>query len=388
MRTSPALSTIIVIAYGLLPVFAQTNKAEIDTHIRKAREAIARHDLRGASDEYAVVLKLDPGNVEINVALGIALYALGRPAEAVKSLRAVMAANPTRADAEAFLGLSLADLSQCRDALPLLRKQFNLQSDPKVGRLVGLALLGCSGAGPNSDDAIDIARRLKRSYPDDPDVLYQVAELYSALSKNTVNDLLKKRPDSFRVHELAGEALEAEHNDVRALLEYRKAIELNPKAPHLHYRIATILLRDQKNATDEQAREEFTQELTVNPGDAPSEYQIGEILRRQNQLDGASVHFARALELDPAFVEAHIGVAQLEMARHQFNAAITHLQTAVRLAPENPNTHYSLMLAYRESGKVDEAKREMATVEDLNAKKESDFNQSLRTLLTGHPDQP
>ena len=387
MRIWPGLSTIIT-TFGLLPASAQTNKAEIDADIQKAREAIARHDLKAASDEYADVLKLDPENVEVKVARGIALYALGKPAEAAKSLASALTVDATRADAEMFLGLSLADLSRCRDALPLLGKQFKLQLDPKLRRLVGLSLLACSGAGPNPDEAIDVARRLRDSYPDDAEVLYHLAELYSALSKNSVNELLKKHPDSFRVHQLAAEALEAENNDIQAVVEYRKALQLNAKAPHLHYRVGSILLRDNKNTTDEQALEEFRQELMVNPGDAASEYQIGEILRRENQLDPAYAHFAKALDLDPDFIEAHIGIAQVNMANHQFDQAIAQLQIAVRLAPDNPSTHYSLMLAYRGNGKMDSAKRELAIVEDLNAKNQSDFNRSLHTLLTGHRDQP
>src|SRR5947209_1328747 len=145
MRIWPGFSTVII-ACGLLPASAQTNKAEIDAHIQKAREAIARHDLKAAIDEYADVLKLDPGNVEVTVARGIALYALSDPAEAVKSLAAAVAADSTRADAETFLGLSLADLNQCRDALPLLTKQFNLQLDPTLRRRVALSLLGGSDA--------------------------------------------------------------------------------------------------------------------------------------------------------------------------------------------------------------------------------------------------
>jgi tetratricopeptide (TPR) repeat protein len=382
------ISAAFLLAFFLLPAAADKNKAEIDVHLQRARAAISRHDLKTATDEYNEVLRFDPGNVEIMAARGIALYALGQPSDAAKSLRAAVSADPKRGEAEAFLGLSLADLGDCRQALPLLKKQFELQLDIKVHRLLGLSLLGCSAAYETSDGAIEIARRLKRDYPDDPDVLYNVAELYSALSKQSVNELLNKHPDSFRIHQLAGEALEAQNNDAQALVEYRKALELNGRAPHLHYRIGTILLRRKEEGSEAQARQEFMQELAENPGDAASEYQIGEILRRQNLLDPALEHFTKAIELDPLFVEAHVGLAQIEIAKRQFEQATAHLETATRLAPENPSTHYSLMLAYRESGRIEEAKREMATVEDLNAKKQNDFNRSLHTLLTGHRDQP
>jgi hypothetical protein len=37
---------------------------------------------------------------------------------------------------------------------------------------------------------------------------------------------------------------------------------------------------------------------------------------------------------------------------------------------------------------VQQAEREMATVQDLNAKKQSEFNLSLHALLTGERKQP
>ena len=379
---------VVLFARGAWPLgYAQGYKAEIEAHLQKARDAVARHDLRAANDEYREVLKLDPENIAISTACGITLYALGEPAQAIKPLKYALAADPMQEDAETFLGLSLAELGQCREALPLLQKRFAQQLDPKIRRLMGLSLLGCSVSSSNSDGAVDVARQLKRLYPDDPDVLYHVAELYSALSKETVNDLFRKHPDSFRVHELAGEALEVQSNDRQALIEYRKAVELNPKAPHLHYRIATLLLHEKKEGSDAEALEQFKQEIIVNPGDAPSEYQMAEILRRQNQLDAASAHFTRALELDPVFVEARLGLAKVYLSRHQANEAIQQLKTAIQLTPENPASHYSLMLAYRELGRMEDAKREMAIVGDLNAKQRTEFNLSLHTLLTGQRDQ-
>jgi tetratricopeptide (TPR) repeat protein len=387
MRIGRSIPTILAIACQSFAVFAQGDTATIQSHLQKARNAIAHHDLRTASDEYREILKLDPGNAEISAARGISLYALGESVEATRCLKAALAADPRRSDAETFLGLSLADSAECHQALPLLEKSFQKQLEARVRRLVGLSLLGCSASSPDSDRAIDVARQLTRGFPDDPDVLYETAELYSQLSKQAVNELLKKHPDSYRIHELAGEALEAQNNNSQALLEYRKALELTPKAPHLHYRIGSILLGERKDASETQALEHFKQEILVNPGDAPSEYQIAEILRKRNQFDSACAHFTRALELNPQLMEAHIGLAKISMSRRQFTDAVKHLQASAQLAPEDPAPHYSLMVAYREMGRVDEAKQEMATVEELNAKKRSDFDNTLRTLLTGQRDR-
>lgn len=369
-------------------VFAgDIGQSEVAIHIQKAQQALARHELRLATEEYEKVLRLDPKNAQISAALGIARYALGEPDKAIDPLRAALVLDPSQSGAEAFLGLSLADVARCGDAIPLLQKHFSEQSDPKVRRIVGLSLLSCTASSAHPENALDTARLLKRWYPSDEDVLYQTAELYSQLSRRSVNDLLEAHPESYRVHQLAGEALESQNNDNQALIEYRKALELNPKAPHIHYRIGEILLRSKDNPTAESdALQQFEREMEVNPGDAPSEYQIAEIQRRRNQLETAQSHFERALQLNPAFVEAHIGLAKIFTAQHNFDRALPQASEAVRLSPDDPGTHYALMVIYREMGRAEDAQKELSAVENLNAQKKNDFRTKLQVLLTGQRD--
>ena len=374
------LLSAVLLALGSLR--AQNDQAKVQTYMESARAAIARHDLNAANSDYAQILKLDPGNTQILVARGVVLYALGQPAEAIVLLRSALKLDPVNQQAEAFLALSLADSGDCQQALPILEKRFDDALELKTRRLVGLALLGCSGIR-NPDVAVTTARRLQKWFPEDADVLYQVAELYSELSRQAVNDLLKKHPDSFRVHELAGEAWEAQGNDAQAMAEFRKALEFNAKAPHLHYRIAMVLLREKTDASTRQALEELKLELLANPADAPSEYQVAEIRRKQNELDDASAHFLKAIQIDPNMAQAYIGLAKVKVSRRDWEGAIQQLHSAVGLAPDDPKPHYALMLAYKESGRAEEAKRELAIVQSLNAKEQRESDNMLRTLLTG-----
>src|SRR5207253_2076253 len=88
--------------------------------------------------------------------------------------------------------------------------------------------------------------------------------------------------------ERRGGAASAQELDEQAINEYQKALDLNPKAPRLHYRIGRLLLRTGKDAdAGGKATEHFQQELAVNPRDAASEYEIGEILRKAHKPDEA-----------------------------------------------------------------------------------------------------
>lgn len=363
---------------------AQSSSAQIQAHVEKARAALSRHDLESASKEYALILELDPRNGEIQAAQGATLYALGRPAEAVRALESASKINSNQPNTEIFLGLSRADLGQCSRAVPLLQKHFEDRTEAKLRRIVGLSLLNCYGAASEYDRALDLSRSLNRLYGDDPDVLYNVAELYSQLSKAAVNDLLKKHPESARIHQLAGEALEAQGNYSQAIKEYRKALEIDPKLPRIHYRIGSLIaLQGSNPESDRDALEQFQYELANNPADAASSYQIGEILRNQHRLTESRTYFLRALDTNRDFVEAHIGLAKVYAAGHQPENALKELEEAIRLRPGDSGSHYALMMAYRDLGRTEDAQREQLVFQKLESEKEQNSRAQLEQLLTG-----
>jgi Flp pilus assembly protein TadD len=96
----------------------------------------------------------------------------------------------------------------------------------------------------------------------------------------------------------------------------------------------------------------------------------------------------RALELSPDFVEAHVGLAKIELGNHQPEKAVTELERAIQLQPKNASAHYTLMLAYRDLGRRQEAVREMAVFRNLKAEENKDFRSELQALLAGQEAEP
>lgn len=379
---------LALVVIGAMLGYAQDDSAEIQTHLGRARTAITAHDLQSASREYAEILKLDPRNVEAYTGMGVTLYGLGKPTEAATALQSALRLDANQITAQVFLGLSEAALGKCVEAIPFLKKYFSESTEPKLRRLEGLNLVTCYEDRSELDQAREAAQTLNRLYPDDPEILFHLAEDYSGLLNTTVNELLKKHPDSYRFHQIAGETLEAEGNDKQAIKEYVKALEINPKALRLHYRIGRLILSIGDTEASAQALVEFQKELAINPGDAASEYQIGEILFRDHRYEESRGHFLRALELSPDFVEAHVGLAKSELEDHQPGKAVTELERAIQLQPKNTSAHYNLMLAYRDLGKKQQAMREMEVFRDLRAEENKDFRSELRALLAGGESQP
>ena len=114
------MTLVAALALALCPAsrFAgQAGPDEVQRRSQRAREALAQHDLQRAVQEYAEILKIDPRNAEVHAAQGMALYGLGKPAEAASVLQTALALDSGQLMAELFLGLSRADLGQCADVL-------------------------------------------------------------------------------------------------------------------------------------------------------------------------------------------------------------------------------------------------------------------------------
>jgi tetratricopeptide (TPR) repeat protein len=375
--------TMSLIVVSMVQANAQDRTSEIQRDVEAAKRALGENDLAGAEREYRTILRLDPNNADVNTALGVLLYGSGKLTEAVSSFQSALRLDMAQTKADLFLGLSQADLGQCAQASPILNRHFPDESDSKLRRLAGLSLLNCNLSSENLDAALEVAQKLRTFYPDDPDVLYKSAELYTRLWNQAAEKLMEAHPESYRVHQLAGEVFEAQGKSERAIKEYRLALQQNPRIPQLHYRCGQLLLQPAGADSQKEALQEFEAELAVNSQAAPAEYAMGEIYRSQQDFQQAVQHYARAMEIDPQFAAPHIGLAQVLLTQHSAEKAQPEAEAAVRLDPNNATAHYTLMLAYREQRKMAEAGEEMAAFQRLQQESSKSFDMKLHSLLTG-----
>lgn len=355
--------------------------AQIQDHTAKAEHALRANDLAGAEREYRALLALNAEDSEAWTGLGVLLYGSGKAQEAAGALNQALKIDPMEKRAELFLGLSEADLRQCDKATPILERHFASDPPGKLQRLTGLELLACSSSAADVMPALKTAERLKTLYPGDPDVLYAAAELYTRLWTHDAAELIARHPDSYRVHQLAGEVYEAQGNVDQALREDRAALEENPKLPQMHYRIGQLYLHKGDADADEKAMAEFRAELKVDPQSSVSEFAMGEIDRHQHKLDDALAEYQLASRLDPGLVEARVGLAQVLLQKHQVDASVEQLHAVISEHPDNASAHYALMLAYREQGKMTEAGQEMAAFNKIQQADNQQFQNKLNALL-------
>jgi tetratricopeptide (TPR) repeat protein len=150
------------------------------------------------------------------------------------------------------------------------------------------------------------------------------AEAYKALG-----DLLAKSPR--RLYEQAVEA-------------YGKAVEADPD-----YADAYVGLGDALSATGrfDEAIREYRRGLGIDPLNPRVHYSLARILYTEKGLYHEAVEaYQRALALEPAFVEANIGLGDLYEEKGLYREAIATYRKALALKPKHPGALYALALAY------------------------------------------
>ena len=308
---------------------------------------------------------------------GIAAFNEGRYSVAlIKLTEAAKDSNDKQA--QFFLALSQAATGDCATALPALSAMA------KEERLAGLAAVKCYSAAGNEAKAFGLLDEMSARGPNDADVLYLRAKLHMKAFNDTTLAMFQRTPASFRVHQLSAEIFEVQSRYDEAVAEYRKAIETNPRAPDLHFRLGrAILLAGHNPDSLAKAAAAFLSELKLNPEDGACEFQLGQIAQVEGKKADAKAHFERALALSPQFVQALIALGKMETR----DKAIALLTKAVGLQPSNETAHYALMTAYRDAGQMDKARAEKAILDKLQKPPEGEFSDFLKKLGEKPPAQ-
>ena len=220
-----------------------------------------------------------------------------------------------------------------------------------------------------TDAAVHALTTMQREFPNDPQVLYIATHYFSELATRASQQLAAVAPASYQTHELEAEADESQGKWDDALAEYREILKQNPNLPGIHYRIGRVRLAGPETASStDQAAQEFEAELKIDPANASAEFFLGEIARRAGRWESAVPHFSKATKLDPGFSEAFLALGMSLNSSQKFADAVAPLEKYVKMEPADPAGHYQLSLSYSQTGRRDDATREMAMQQEMARK--------------------
>src|SRR5262252_9015130 len=332
--------------WALLPVLGGLsvggNAQEKDSAERIAesgQSALAAGNYAEAEKAFERLRQLEPGIAEIHANLGLIYFQEKKFEEAVPTLRQALRLKPALVKSENLLAMSLSEVGHYSEAIPGLEKCLKHSLDPEIKRMCGLELQRAYTNLKKDDKAVEVAMQLNRLFPDDPEILYQTGKIYGNLAFFTMEKLAQLAPTSVWRHLAAAEANESQSAFDQAIPEYKEVLKLDPQRPGVHYRLGQSLLerywRRHSAENLAAAEAEFQQELQIDPANANSAYELGELRRKANRFDEAQQYFEQALRHYPDFPEAQLGLAAVLQSKKLPEQALTHAQRAVAIDPEN-----------------------------------------------------
>ena len=206
--------------------------------------------------------------------------------------------------------------------------------------------------------------------PTNPDILYHRARAHLLISKATYAEMFKLNPDSWRVHEMLGQADAEAFRTSDAISEFRLALRTAPHEPGLNEELGDACWTASKLDDADHA---YSEETKIDPANAFALYKLGSLrVTRDDAVSGVPL-LERALALDPAISDAYYYLGKGDAALGKDVLAIEHFRLATN--PQGTEelrimSWYQLAMVYRnlrftkESNEALAAFREMKTARD------------------------
>jgi tetratricopeptide (TPR) repeat protein len=340
--------------------------ARIHDHLHKAAAYLKTNDLTDASREFDAVLALDPKNAEAYANLGVIAFFQGDYQKASQHLRKALAVDPSLLKTQALLAICQRRLGD-PSTRALLEKSFANLKDKPLRMQVGMELASLYDDQGDPGATAVVMRSLVDLDPDNVNVLFMAQRVYSELADDTMNKLAVLAPGSARMQQVIAQHL-VNGGDLKGAIEhYRKALQIDPRLPGVHFELAEAILESARS--DEGAQAEAQRELEIavatDRDTAKTECEFARIAWLQSQMDQALAHYQKAYELNPNEVQAQLGMAKFLMKQQKAQEAIKYLLMAVQADPLNSEAHYRLAQAYQHAQMPDKAQRELTLLEEI-----------------------
>jgi tetratricopeptide (TPR) repeat protein len=204
--------------------------------------------------------------------------------------------------------------------------------------------------------------------------------------------------DTAEIHLAFGRAYGDSDFQPRAITEFRKAIEENPRLPGAHYLLAAVLLAtgNDKNPLDS-AEDELKKELLISPRDAMTYAALGKIAVTRANYSEAETYLKKAVSLDPESPDAYLYLGQAYFDTNRIDDAEAALRKSIALTTDISRNRYQVQKAHyllgrvlMKKGQADAAHAEMQINRELADKTLAQDKSKLAGLMdtAGSQDSP
>ena len=312
---------------------AQASAPDLAKTLTDARALIAKGSAREA---IAALEKLDATVPDVKYLLGVAYYHADDHVRAIEALSTTRdklpAGSSQRREATQILGLCYYLTGRFADAIPLLEETRRWAEDNlELGYILGQAYI-------------------QTRQPD--------------AARTSLARTFGVAPDSAAASLIAAQLMIRLELEPLAEAELKRALEKDAKLPRVHYLLGQLALF--RGRLDE-AVALSQRELEINPGDGMAWYQLGDAYVRQSKWDEAATALQKSLWLNPFYSGPYILLGRVYLKKDQPATAEGMLRRAIQYDPNNRTAHYLLGQLLQQTGRLEEAKRELEIAERLQA---------------------
>lgn len=274
----------------------------------------------------------------------------------VRLRKAIETSRPKQGAFYYHLAAAYASLGKPEQALEMY--QAAVERSPKH-RAGWLAYSNALAAAGRAEQAATVLQQALVEFPDDPQVLSNLGELYLANSgmQTKALELLLKAvaidPTSVAAQQNLGLAYDATGQTESAMRTWEEAIRLQPNYPLAHNSLATCLA-DRGQFTD--AETHYRLAIRFDPQYADAHFNYATLLVKQNRLPQAETELRETIRLQPKAAMAYTNLGNILEQQGNVKGAIAQYRLAIEKDPTLDRPQLALGMALGAQGDLREAR--------------------------------
>ena len=356
--------TMNAVGIAAQPVGRESNQA-FERGVRLQQKG----DLAAAAQAYKSALKLTPRRIDALSNLGLVYAGLGEYGRAVQSFENALKIVPAQPTVLFNLGITYLEAAQDENARRTLTQLVEKQKSNYAARhYLGVSLLKLG----RIEDGIAELETVASVHPEDLDTAYTLGSAYikdRQLEKaRQLIDRVISRHDTAEAHLIAGSYWMTAQDYRQAVLELRRAQQLNPSLPELGSNLGGAYAM---TGSRDMAIQLFEAYLVRNPSDFDTLAFLGWLYLESDRVDDAAKMLNRAHAIRPDDTEVEFQMARLARVKGQFQEAAKLLERVVAAAPNHVRAHVLLAETYFRLKRTTEGRKEQQIVRRLNADEET-----------------
>jgi len=376
-RVSIWIGALVVLAN----LAAQAPSAESDKDFARGVQLHQAGNLAGACDAYEAALKLSPRRIDALSNLGLAYGGLRRYDRSIQSFEKALAIDPNQPAVLFNLGLTYLQAGRNEKA----RQTLALASGAEGGTYLAQHYLGVSLLKMNRiQEGIAELEKVVSSHPEDLDAGYTLGSAYvrnkrMEKAQQFIENVIS-RQDTAESHLIAGSYYMAAKNYRQAVVELKRAQELNPALPELGSSLGGAYAM---TGSQEMAAALFADHLQKNPNDFDSLSFLGWLYLEAERVDEAEKLLNRAHQIRPDDLEVAFQLARIARARDHFQEAVELLERVIAAKPGHTRAHVLLAQTYFRLKRSADGNRESEIVRRLNEEEQAKHNKEIENAAPG-----